>query len=70
MQKKCPKCRCEKFYIQDLDDSYTTYTVECVDDRLVFDKETDPENAPAVNADTPISCERCSWKGSLEDLEK
>jgi hypothetical protein len=68
MPKQCPKCRCKKFYIQDLDDSYTTYTIECVDENIVFGGGIDPQQAPVVNSDTPIFCERCSWKGALEDI--
>ena len=66
---KCPLCGCEKFYVKDQEDEYTTYCFSCSGNGIVFELDSSECNVPDITEITEISCDRCAWHGKLEDLK-
>ena len=65
---KCPQCGCEKFYVKDPDDEYETYEFAWRDGNVEFSADVDSSSCPEVCDDTETFCDKCSWHGSVKEL--
>jgi hypothetical protein len=66
---ECPYCCSRNFYLKNPDDEYETYEFDFREGKVVFlEKEEAPLSLP-LEKDTPIFCNRCAWRGRMEDLK-
>ena len=68
MEKQCPLCGCETFYVKDPDDEYETYEFECVNGKVVFASEDSGSEYPEIKEKTETFCNRCAWHGEFVEL--
>ena len=67
---KCPKCRCETFFVKDPDDEYNYFQFSCVDGEIEFASEVDASEVPEVHSETEAYCVQCAWHGRFDVLNK
>ena len=61
----CPICKSSKFYVKNPEDAYAYYEFEYQDGQIRFaDPETASE-APEIDVDREVFCQRCSWHGKF-----
>ena len=63
---KCPLCGCPHFFVKDPEDEFETYSFTCPEGCAIFDAEI-PQGL-AVEANTEVFCDRCSWHGPFSAL--
>ncbi|MHC1743747.1 MAG: hypothetical protein AB9873_12035 [Syntrophobacteraceae bacterium] len=66
---KCPLCGSKSFYVKDPDDEYETYEFELRESGVAFAETVEETDAPEIDSSTNAFCSRCSWHGSLGELD-
>lgn len=67
---KCPLCGCRRFYFKDPDDPFEIYPFEVKDGQAGFDPEVEAPEAVEFDDGTETFCDKCSWHGPFQEIEK
>ena len=66
---ECPYCRRRNFYLKDPDDEFETFEFDFREGEAVFAEKKGTRSSLFLEKDTPIFCNRCAWRGRMEDLK-
>jgi hypothetical protein len=66
----CPICKSNQFYVKDPHDVFETYEFQTREGKVYFDDPQAAQEAPPVTGHQEIFCQRCSWHGPLDKVEK
>lgn len=67
---ECPLCGCQDFYVKDPDDEFETHGFNVASGEVRFSSDSQDAPPPNVQGTTETFCNRCSWHGKLQELEK
>jgi hypothetical protein len=67
---QCPLCGCQDFFVKDPDDEFETREFSVAGGDVRFSTDTPDAPAPQVQETTETFCNRCSWHGKLQELNK
>lgn len=64
----CPICQSNRFYVKDPSDPFEIYGFKYQEGNINFDDAASETEAPTVDSDQEIYCQRCSWHGKVHSV--
>ena len=67
---KCPLCGCQDFFVKDPDYEFETYGFNVASGEAHFSADPRDSRLSNVQETTETFCNRCSWHGKFQELNK
>lgn len=65
----CPICQSKDFYTKNPSDEYDIFEFTCQNGRIEYEDEESEEDAPKMDENPEIFCQRCAWHGKISAVE-
>lgn len=70
VEKKCPDCGAQQFYVKNPEDQYDLFEFELKDGEIINADHESDSHPIEVDEETETYCDRCAWHGKFKILKK